>query len=546
MTTRQQSLVRRWAALLAVSLGVFAITFDGSMMPVAIGSIVSAFGVEVGMVQAAMALHSLVMASTYLAAGKLADRVGEKRIFVTGALIFAGGTLVAAMSPSVWILLLGWSCIKPVGGAMMIPAASTLIVLNYRGQQRATAFAMFSAFVAAAAVLGPLWMGLIAGALSWRVAFVSESLLIALVLLFAAVVREQPGKREARFDGVGALLTFTGLGLVVLGATLAGEFGWWQARRPFMVGDADLSPLGLSAATVFMLAGVVVLMAFAMWSSLQTRRGRTPLFQLRLFRKRVFSLGVALGFLFQLTVGGLLFVLPVFLQSALQLGPLDTSLVLLPYTLGIFVFALGTSRLPPRIPAVRIVQVGLLLMVIGAVWVRATASLDLDWTSLVPALFVFGAGAGMALSRLSVVTLAPMVADELGEASGGDATGRELGVAFGVSVLGSIFLAMTYGGVVHSYDAYHGLPQTTPEERQQAIVELEDWASKLTQDDWEAYLDSLPPVLSSAYESIVAGAYLASYQATLTILVVVVILMFALSWYIAVPSATDRPRDSSA
>lgn len=101
--TKADSLFQTWAALLAVSLGIFAITLDGSMMPVAIGSIVDGVNTEVGFVQAAMALHSLVMAASYLAAGKLADRLGEKRIFVTGAVIFAVGTVIAAVSPSIWV-----------------------------------------------------------------------------------------------------------------------------------------------------------------------------------------------------------------------------------------------------------------------------------------------------------------------------------------------------------------------------------------------------------------------------------------------------------
>lgn len=88
---RLMSFFKTWSALLAVSLGIFAITLDGSMMPVAIGSIVDDLDTQVAFVQAAMALHSLVMASTYLAAGKLALKFGEKRIFVLGSLIFVTG-----------------------------------------------------------------------------------------------------------------------------------------------------------------------------------------------------------------------------------------------------------------------------------------------------------------------------------------------------------------------------------------------------------------------------------------------------------------------
>jgi len=96
---RSPPFFRSWATLLAVLLGIFAITLDGSMMPVAIGSKISDLDTQVSFVQAAMALHSLVMASTYHAAGKLALKFGEKQIFVLGAWIFAAGVIVAALSP---------------------------------------------------------------------------------------------------------------------------------------------------------------------------------------------------------------------------------------------------------------------------------------------------------------------------------------------------------------------------------------------------------------------------------------------------------------
>lgn len=540
------SLLKTWAALLSVSLGIFAITLDGSMMPVAIGSIVNDLDTQVAFVQAAMALHSLVMASTYLAAGKLALKFGEKRIFVLGALIFAAGVVVAALSQSIEVLLLGWSLIKPIGGAMMIPAASSLIVLNYEGKQRTAAFGIFSAFVAAAAVIGPLWMGALADFVSWRWAFGSEPVLIALLLVFASRVTEAEREQKARFDGPGAILTIAGFALLVLGATLAGEFGWWIARRPFYIGDAVFAPFGLSAAPAFMLAGIVVLLAYAGWAQWRLRRGLAPLFRVRIFRNRSFSVGAALGFCFQLAVGGLLFVLPVFLQSALYLDALDTGLVLLPYTLGIFVFALGASRLPASISAVHVIRAGLVLMLVGGWWVYQTASLKLNMASLVPALFFFGAGAGMVLARLTEVSLLEVKASELGEATGGDSTGKELGVAFGVAVLGSIFLAMMFGRVVDGYFAFHGESAKVVEaEHTQAVTELENWSAKITDDQWSAFLDRLPATTGNAYEAIVANSYLAAFQNTLEIILGVVVVMIFVSFGFARNKASYQNSSNS-
>jgi hypothetical protein len=222
-------------------------------------------------------------------------------------------------------------------------------------------------------------------------------------------------------------------------------------------------------------------------------------------------------------------VLPVFLQSALFLDALDTGLVLLPYTLGIFVFALGAARLPASISPVLVVRIGLLLMLGGGWWVYQTASLQLEMGSLVPALFCFGAGAGLVLARLTEITLVEVPPAQLGEATGGDSTGKELGVAFGVSVLGSIFLALMFGRVVDGYFAFHGQPEVTEAKYAGAVIELEDWAARITDDQWKAFLDRLPDTTGNAYEAIVANAYLSAYQNTLEIILGVILVMIIVS-----------------
>ena len=297
-----------------------------------------------------------------------------------------------------------------------------------------------------------------------------------------------------------------------------------------MVGETGLAPYGISVATIMILAGIIVLGLFATWSVRQSRRGRTPLFHVQIFQSTTFTSGVALGFLFQLAVGGLLFVLPVFLQSGIGLDAMKTGLTLLPYTLGIFIFALGASRLPGSLPAHRLVQGGLLVMLLGAFWVQATASLVLEPMVLEPALFVFGAGAGVVLARLPELTLSTITPSEVGEASGGDSTGRELGVAFGVAVLGSIFLAIMFTSVVDKYDAYHNITGITAEQKEQADIELEDWAAKTSDQEWHKFLSGLPEATSKAYSTIVAESFLSGYRITLKIITGVIAVMICVSF----------------
>jgi hypothetical protein len=372
-------------------------------------------------------------------------------------------------------------------------------------------------------------MGLIASTLSWRWGLASEPLLVLLVLYFASRVIENERQAITPFDTVGSMLTFIGLGLVVLGATLAGELGWWEAKRPFMIGDHALAPFGLSAALMFLLAGAAVLAVYAYWAEPRRLGGLTPLFTIGLLKNCVFSIGTLMGLLFNAALGGLLFVLPVFLQSALKLGALQTGMALLPYTLGIFIFALGVSRLPSTVSPFGIVRVGLVLMLGGALWVYSTASLTLNWGSLIPALFCLGAGAGIVLSRLTDVSLSTVPPDALGEATGGNATGKELGGAFGIAVLGSIFMTLMYGNIVDTYDTYHDLPEATPADRQQSIMQLEDWAAKVTDDQWREFLNDLPEGTSTAYASIVNNAYLSGYQSTVLIIAALIAGVIALS-----------------
>ena len=172
-----ESFIRTWGPLMAASLGIFALTLDGTMMNVAISDLVTDFQTDVSNVQTTIGLHSLVMASFYLTGGKLGDIYGKKKIFSIGIILFGIGTLMAALSPTMGLFTLGWSVIKSTGGMMMVPATLALIVANYEEARRALAFGIYAAMISVGLLIAPLLMGFLSTTLTWRLGFGLEPII---------------------------------------------------------------------------------------------------------------------------------------------------------------------------------------------------------------------------------------------------------------------------------------------------------------------------------------------------------------------------------
>ena len=213
----------RLAILLAMAM--FVLVVDTSLMNVSISAVTHDLGTTVSGVQSAIALEALVSAAFILIGSKVGDLIGRKRAYVLGLLGYAIGALAMALSQSLTAVIVFWAIIGGLGASLLLPAMQSLIHGNFEGAAQKKAYALVGAAAAIAAAVGPLIGGFITTYLSWRVAFLLEDVVIAIVLSGIGLVRDVPYTGPRRIDLVGAVLSVVAMGGLVLGILVWQEGG---------------------------------------------------------------------------------------------------------------------------------------------------------------------------------------------------------------------------------------------------------------------------------------------------------------------------------
>jgi MFS family permease len=504
MKTKQGTTPTSWLPLVVVCLALGVEAYDASSIPVAISAIVSDLKTDLSTIQAALVLFSVICAPLMLTAGTLGDIQGKRRALRVGIALFGAGTVISAVSPHVAVFILGFSIIKALGAVLVVPTGAALLIATYKGHQRAIAFSFLGAFLAGATAATPIVMGTITKFLGWRFGY-GLSAIVAIVVLVLSFRLKESDRRSGRIDWFGTFLSLVGLGCIMLGATAAGRYGWWDARRPFVLGGIEIAPLGLSITPFMICAGVMVMVLFFNWGERQQKKGKTPIVRLQLFHNIPYSAGVLVGALQIIGVAGLLFVIPVYLQSALDYDSFKTGLTLLPYTVALLLASLSSSILIRWIAPKSLIQIALGLMVVGLFILADMVNPQMTPTTLIVPLVVYGVAAGLAASLIPNLTLSAADPRETGEASGAQEAGAELGSGFGAAVIGAVFIASTWSGVVSGI-AEKAEWTMDREELRQAAIELEDAERTWTPEDERAFIAELPTEVQESIESIVAEA----------------------------------------
>jgi EmrB/QacA subfamily drug resistance transporter len=433
--------VKTWRVVLILSAAQFILVLDTTVMNVSISNVVADLNTTVEKVQLAITAYMLVMASTMLLGGKLGDIWGRRRAFRIGVVVFALGSGLTAVAPSIGVLLLGWSLIEGLGAAIMVPALVALIASNYEGQKRATAYGIIGAVAAAGAAAGPLIGGAVTTAASWRLVFAGEVVIAAFALLASGLIRDAPVERKPKLDWVGALLSILGLVLIVYGVVQSSVWGWILPRNPPTIGGTEITPLGLSPVPFVILAGAAVLLGFARWSERREARGEEPLLRIALLRIRQLRGGSLMIFAQQTILLGTFFAVPLYLQVVLGKDAFQTGLKLLPLSVVMLLTAMAAPSLATRFSPRAIVRAGLLALLVATLGLVGSVDHTLNSVAFAVSLGIMGFGGGLMVSQLGNVIMSAVKPSETGEAGGIQGTFQYLGGALGTALVGAVLLS---------------------------------------------------------------------------------------------------------
>ena len=362
----------------------------------------------------------------------------------------------------------------------------SLIHGNFEGKMRAKVFALIGAAGAIAAAIGPLLGGFVTTLLSWRVGFLLEAVIIAVVLSGSGLIRNVPYTGDRSVDVVGAILSVLGMGGLVLGVLV------WQE--------------GGESVAALLAVGLAAMGALVYWLVRRKREGKPTLLDPSLFASKPFTYGNIQGVLQQIALGGMLIALPIYLQLVLGYNALQAGLSLAPLSLTMFAVALIAGRRAGRRRPVSIIRVGFALVAAAMVLlIPIVPDADTGWYLAIP-LVLAGAGLGLMASQLNNYTLAPISEERVGEAAGVNSSTNSFGLSFGLAFAGAIMLATLSIAFTDKSDSSNVLP---PADKEHIADVLEDDAQVMSDAQLQELLADEPEEIQDEIISINDGRAIA-------------------------------------
>jgi EmrB/QacA subfamily drug resistance transporter len=408
---------RKWWTLIVVCIATFMLLLDITIVNVALPKIASSLHASFSDIQWVIDAYALTLASLLLTAGALADLIGRRLVFSIGLALFTITSLLCGLSPSAKFLIFARAG-QGIGGAIMFATSLALLAQEFQGRERGTAFGAWGATIGLAAAVGPLLGGVLTETLGWAsIFYINVPIGIAAVVLALAKVAESRNPRGTRIDWVGTITFTAALFLLVLAVIRGNTDGWGSTKIVLLLGGAG-----------------VLLVAFLISQLVQEH----AMLDLSLFRKPTFIGAAIAAFTLSAAMFAMFLYLTLYLQTILGLSPLNTGLRFLPVTVLSFFVAALSGNLSTKVPVRALLGAGLALVGIGLLLMRGVTA-NSHWTALLPGFIVSGAGIGLCNPALASTAIGVVPPERSGMASGINTTFRQVGIATGIAVLGSIF-----------------------------------------------------------------------------------------------------------
>ncbi len=417
-TTDRHARQRRWVALGLLVSAQFVVMLDTSIVNVALPSIQTSLGLSTTAITWVVNAYVLTFGGLLLLSGRAADLFGRRRMFVAGSGLFTVGTLLAACATNPALLLAG-RIIQGAGAAALSPAAMSLLLLTYPGQQRARAMSIWGAASALGGATGVMSGGLLVGTFGWSsVFFVTVPVTIAAVTLARRVLPEGAHGTRRRFDWNGAV--------AITGAVIA-----------LVHGALGIAGRGLTSPSVLAsLAACAILLAVFITIE---RRAVDPLVPLELFQSRILSTGVALAVLGGAARASTFVLVALYLQQVLRMAPQQAGLAMVPTSLTGFAFSLALlPRILRSLGPQRTLVAGLMVLAAGHLWLANARAAHGYVIAVLPGLLLVAIGVALSFTPTTMVIASGAPASHAGLASGLAGSATQVGAALGTAAFTAI------------------------------------------------------------------------------------------------------------
>jgi EmrB/QacA subfamily drug resistance transporter len=406
--------MRKWWPLVAVCAGAFMLLVDVTIVNVALPDMARSLHTTFPDLQWVIDLYALVLGALVLTVGSVADRIGRRRVYLIGLVLFAASSLACGLAPNVAVLITARG-VQGIGAAAMFATTMALISHSYSGRDRGVAFGAWGAVNGAAAAAGPIIGGLLTAHFGWRWIFlVNLPVSVVAVTMTLLVVAESSDPNPRRIDLAG-MVSFTVAAAALTYALIRGDW-------------ASGLTIGLLAAAAVAIAAFV----------LAEKTVRDPMLDLSLLRDGTFSGLLIAGALLSAAAWAATTYQSLWLQTVLGLSAIGAGLVLLPCSAAAFAVSAVIGRVLHRTSPRVLITAGLVVIAAGA-GAQAVVRTGSGWAVVLPGLTLVGIGAGLVMASLTSTALGAVPWTRAGMAGGALSAFRQLGYAFGIAVLGEVF-----------------------------------------------------------------------------------------------------------